>query len=180
MSSLEDLSPEARDELASLARQLAENPSTRKEFLRLTKKAKPDMTIPEIDIEDSTNHAIHASDNRVRQLEARLQEKEALEDLERRRTNLMKKGLVRNESEIEEVEKIMLERGITSHETAADYHRWMREQAAPTSMSYNRNVMDDSAKTALSSFWKNPQMAARNEAAKALHELRRNPRPIGI
>ena len=85
MPSLEDLSPEARDELASLARQLAENPSTRKEFLRLTKKAKPDMTIPEIDIEDRTNIAIDASDARVRQLEARIQEKEALEDLERRR-----------------------------------------------------------------------------------------------
>jgi len=39
MPSLEDLSPEARDELAALARQLAENPATRKDFLRLTKKS---------------------------------------------------------------------------------------------------------------------------------------------
>jgi len=180
MPSLEDLSPEARDELAALARQLAENPATRKDFLRLTKKAKPDMTIPEIDIEDRTTSAIDASDARVRQLEARLHEKEALEDLERRRTNLMKKGMVKSESEIEEVEKIMLEKGITSHETAADYHRWMREQAAPTPTSYNRNVMDDTAKTTLSAFWKNPQMAARNEAAKAFNELRKPTRPIGI
>jgi hypothetical protein len=44
--SLEDLSMEARDELALLARQLSENPATRKDFLRLTKKAKPDMPIP--------------------------------------------------------------------------------------------------------------------------------------
>ena len=36
--SLEDLSHEARDELALLARQLAENPKTRKAFLRLTKE----------------------------------------------------------------------------------------------------------------------------------------------
>lgn len=180
MPSLEDLSPEARDELASLARQLAENPSTRKEFLRLTKKAKPEMTIPEIDIEDRTNIAIDASDARVRQLEARIQEKEALDDLDRRRTNLIRKGLVQSEQEIEEVERVMLERGITSHETAADYNRWMREQAAPTSSSYNRNVMDDTARLTLSSFWKNPQMAARNEAAKALNEMRKSPRPIGI
>ena len=41
--SLEDLSFEARDELAQLARTLAENPNTRKDFLRLTKKAKPDL-----------------------------------------------------------------------------------------------------------------------------------------
>ncbi len=49
--SLEDLSYEARDELALLARQLAENPKTRKAFLRLTKEAKPDMPIPELEIE---------------------------------------------------------------------------------------------------------------------------------
>ena len=55
--SLEDLSTEARDELAALARQLAENPNTRKDFLRLTKKAKPDMPIPELEIEDATNAA---------------------------------------------------------------------------------------------------------------------------
>ena len=48
--SLEDLSYEARDELALLARQLAENPKTRKAFLRLTKEAKPDMPIPELEI----------------------------------------------------------------------------------------------------------------------------------
>lgn len=55
--SLEDLSLEARDELALLARQLAENPATRKDFLRLTKKNRPDMPIPELEIEDaSTKH----------------------------------------------------------------------------------------------------------------------------
>ena len=66
--SLEDLTPEARDELALLARQLAENPNTRKDFLRLTKKAKPDMPIPELEIEDSTNYAVQKANDRVAQL----------------------------------------------------------------------------------------------------------------
>lgn len=43
--SLEDLSLEARDELAALAKTLAENPNTRKDFLRLTKTARPDVPI---------------------------------------------------------------------------------------------------------------------------------------
>jgi len=50
--SLENLSLEARDELAQLAQTLAENPDTRKEFLRMTKRVKPDLPIPELDIED--------------------------------------------------------------------------------------------------------------------------------
>ena len=181
MASLEDLSPDARDELALLARQLAENPSTRKEFLRLTKKAKPDIPIPELEIEDSVFQQTQASNARVEQLEAKLREKEAMDELTRRRNALLKKGKVSDESEIEQIEKIMLEKGITDHETAADYHRWMRESAAPTPTSFTRNVMDTTARSTLSSFWKNPQHAARDEASKALMELRGKPnRPIGL
>ena len=180
MASLEDLSYEARDELALLARSLAENPETRKDFLRLTKKAKPDLPIPELELEDTVHKASEQSVARVEQLEAKLREKDALEELERRRRSLVKKGKVSDDSEIEQIEKIMLEKGITNHETAADYHKWMREAAAPTPTGYNRNVLDQTARSTLSSFWKNPQSAARDEASKALMELRKNPRPVGL
>jgi hypothetical protein len=180
MPSLEDMAPEARDELALLARRLAENPATRKEFLRLTKKATPDLPIPELEIEDTVYAATNQAHARVEQLEQKLREKEAMEELTRRRQSLVKKGKVSDESEIEQVEKIMLERGITNHETAADFHKWMNEQAKPTPSTFSRNVLDDTARNTLSSFWKNPQHAARDEASKALMELRRNPRPIGL
>lgn len=180
MPSLEDMAPEARDELALLARRLAENPATRKEFLRLTKKATPDLPIPELEIEDTVYAATNQAHARVEQLERKLREKEAMEELTRRRQSLVKKGKVSDESEIEQVEKIMLERGITNHETAADFHKWMNEQAKPTPSTFSRNVLDDTARNTLSSFWKNPQHAARDEASKALMELRRNPRPIGL
>ena len=90
--SLEDLSFEARDQLAALAQQLSENPDTRKEFLRLTKKAKPDLNIPELEIEDYTNRVASASEKRVQALEAQLRERDAIEDLNKRRNKLMKKG----------------------------------------------------------------------------------------
>jgi cell envelope opacity-associated protein A len=174
------MAPEARDELALLARRLAENPATRKEFLRLTKKATPDLPIPELEIEDTVYAATNQAHARVEQLEQKLREKDAMEELNRRRQSLVKKGKVSDESEIEQVEKIMLERGITNHETAADFHKWMNEQAKPTPSTFSRNVLDDTARNTLSSFWKNPQHAARDEASKALMELRRNPRPIGL
>ena len=44
--SLEDLSQEARDELAMLAKKLADNPKTRENFLRLTKEINPDLLMP--------------------------------------------------------------------------------------------------------------------------------------
>ena len=175
--SLENLSLEARDELAALAQTLAENPETRKDFLRMTKKVKPDLPIPELDIEDYTNRAVNRSETRVQALEAKLREKEAIEELQKRRQSLMKKGLISNESEVGDVEKIMLERGITNHETAAEYHQWMKQAAVPTSTGYNPSAVKQFD---LNKYWKNPVSAARNEAMNALNDLRKPQRPIGL
>jgi hypothetical protein len=175
--SLENLSLEARDELAALAQTLAENPETRKDFLRMTKKVKPDLPIPELDIEDYTQRAVNRSEDRVQALEAKLREKEAIEELQKRRQSLMKKGLISNESEVGDVEKIMLERGITNHETAAEYHQWMKQAAVPTSTGYNPSAVKQFD---LNKYWKNPIAAARNEAMNALNDLRKPQRPIGL
>ena len=170
MATLEDLTPEARDELALLAREMAENPATRPDFLRLTKKTRPNVPVPEIEIDEKVTNIAAKADERVQQLEAKLAEKEAKEELERRRRALLDKKKVDKSEDIAEVEKIMLEKGITNHDTAADYWSYMRQAATPTPTGYNRNVMDTTARDTLSKFWKNPQVAARDEAAKALAE----------
>ena len=175
--SLENLSLEARDELAQLAQTLAENPDTRKDFLRMTKRVKPDLPIPELDIEDYTNRAVNRSEDRVQALEAKLRERDAIEELQKRRQSLMRKGLIANESEVNDVEKIMLERGITNHETAAEYHQWMKQAAVPTSTGYNPSAVKQFD---LNKYWKNPASAARNEAMNALNDLRKPQRPIGL
>jgi chromosome segregation ATPase len=175
--SLEDLTPEARDELALLAKQLSENPETRKDFLRQVKKVKPEMPIPELEIEDYTRHAVEKANDRVAQLEARLREKDAMDELNSRRNKLKSKGLIDKDEDIEEVEKVMLEKGITNHEAAAEYWRWMQQSAAPTPTGYNPSAIN---KFDLSKYWRNPVAGARDEAAKALNELRKNPRPIGL
>lgn len=175
--SLEDLTPEARDELALLAKQLSENPETRKDFLRQVKKVKPEMPIPELEIEDYTRNAVGKANDRVAQLEARLRERDAMDELNSRRNKLKSKGLIDNDDDIQEVEKVMLEKGITNHEAAAEYWRWMQQSAAPTPTGYNPSAIN---KFDLSKYWKNPVAGARDEAAKALNELRKNPRPIGL
>ena len=175
--SLENVSMEARDELAALAQQLADNPATRKDFLRMTKKVKPDLPIPELDMEDYTHNAVNKSEQRVQALEAKLRERDAVEELQKRRQSLMKKGLIASEDEVKDVEKIMLERGITSHETAAEYHQWMKQAAIPTSSGYNPSPVKQFD---LNKYWKNPVNAARDEAANALRDLRKPQRPIGL
>jgi hypothetical protein len=174
--SLEDVSFEQRDELAQLMKELADNPATRKEVLRLTKKVRPSMNIPEIEMEDYTEKKISNAEERVMQLEAKLREKDAVDELNKRRQSLVKKGLA-SEDQIDAIEKLMLEKGMTNHETAAEYFDWMQQAAVPTPSGYNPNPLKGFD---LSKFWKDPKMAARNSAAEALAELRKNNRPIGI
>ena len=71
----------------------------------------------------------------------------------------------------------MLEKKISDHETAAEYFDWMKQAAAPTPTGYNPSPLKGFD---LNAYWKNPVQGARNEAAKALQELRKNTRPIGI
>jgi hypothetical protein len=175
--SLEDMSFEQRDELAALARTLSENPSTRKDFLRLTKKVKPDLIVPELEIEDKTQSYIEKLEKRLEEREAKERERDAQSELDRRRQTLVQKGIAKTDDEIQEIEKVMLEKSIANHETAAEYWQWMKQSAAPTPTGYQSNALN---KFDLSQFWKNPVAGARNEAMKALNELRKNPKPIGL
>jgi len=174
--SLENLSLEARDELASLAQTLAENPDTRKDFLRMTKKVKPGMPIPELDIEEHTNRAVAASDQRVQALEAKLRERDAQSELEKRRNNLIANKNIRKE-DIPEIEKLMLEKQIPSHDTAAEYFEYMKQAAKPTPTGYNPSAV---RQFDLGKFWKDPRGAAQQEAVKAFADLRKPQRPIGL
>ena len=141
----------------------------------MTKQVKPEMSIPELDIEDFTNTKVSAAETRVMNLEAKMRERDAVEELNKRRARLN-----RPTKEIEEIEKLMLDKGMTNHETAAEYFDWMRQASDPTpnsAMGYTPSAL---SKFDLSKYWKNPQMGARDEAAQALKDLRKNTRPIGI
>jgi hypothetical protein len=175
--SLEDVSYEQRDQLAALMRELSDNPATRKEVLRLTKKIKPDLVIPELEIEETTTSAVSEARRELEELKAQMAQKRAEEDLEKRRNALLRSGKAKSDEDVEEIEKIMLEKKIADHDTAAEYWDWMKQSAAPTPTGYNPSAVKQFD---LNKYYKNPVGAARDEAAKALQELRKNTRPIGF
>jgi hypothetical protein len=45
---------------------------------------------------------------------------------------LRTKQLAESDADIADIEKLMIEKGIANHETAAEYHSWMKQAAAPT------------------------------------------------
>ena len=174
--SLENLSLEQRDELAGLMQQLADTPETRKDILRLTKKIRPGLNVPELEIEDNTNSTLQQMRAENEAIRAKLQQKEAVENLEKIRHNVVKKGLV-SEDEIPEIEKLMLEKKIADHETAAEHFRWMKQAAVPTPTGYNPSAI---RQFDLGKYWKDPRGAAQQEAVRAFADLRKPTRPIGL
>lgn len=177
MSLENQMSPEAREELALLLKEMVDNPNTRSDTLRLVKKVRQDVPIPEVEIEDKTNRVLQEANQKVATLEAKMREKEKAETLKERRQSLIEKGLVDSKEEIAEVEKVMVDKAIGSHETAAEYYQWMKQAAAPTPSQFPKPVMSNFD---VKGYFKNPVAAARENAYAALNELRKNPKPIGL
>ena len=176
--SLENISPEQMRELAELSKSLSENPQTRSQFLRLTKQVRPDVVIPEIELQEAQSKAFEDQNAKIQGLEAKLAEKELIENYNKSRQALIKKGLVENEDQIAEVEKVMVDKRIGDHEAAAEYWRYMKQAAEPTASSFaGQPVM---SKFDLKNYFKNPVSAARSAAAEALTELRKNPKVVGF
>lgn len=174
--SLENYSPEAIEELAALSKRLSENPKTRKSFLRLAKEVNPDIPMPELEMEEMVNERTSAAEKRVADLENQLRAQQVRDELNRRRTRLKESGVAQTDDDILEIEKLMTEKGIANHETAADYWRHMKQAAVPTP-GYPQPVM---SRMDVKGYMKNPVAAARENAAAALAELRKNPKPIGL
>ena len=177
--SLENLSEGEIRELALLAKELHDNPTTRSEALRLTKKIRQDLPIPELDLQDKVDRTRDQMQSKIDSLEARLRENDARKTLGDRRRALKANGKVQSDDEIKEVEKIMIDKKIADHETAADYFNWMKqaEMDKPTPIFQGAPVLNNFD---LKSYFKNPQNAARENAMQALSELRSPKRPIGL
>jgi hypothetical protein len=174
--SLENYSPEAIEELAALSKRLSEDPKTRKSFLKLAREVNPDLPVPELEMEEIVNSRASAAEKRVEELENKLRARDVREELSKRRNRLKEQGLAQSDDEILEIEKLMTEKGIANHETAADYWRHMKQSAVPTP-GYPSPVM---SRMDIKGYMKNPVGAARENAALALAELRKNPKPIGL
>jgi hypothetical protein len=175
--SLENIAPETRDEMAALLKKLSDHPKTRKTILKSIKEVDPEFHIPELEIESKAEEVYSKTNEELEKLRAELRERDAREELSKRRNSLMKNGKIKSEEEIAEIEKIMVDKKIADHEAAADYWNWMKQASEPTPSGYNPQVMKQ---WDLTKYMKNPQAAAREAAADALNELRRNPRPVGL
>lgn len=117
-------------ELGQLFKKLSENPATRKDLLRLVKKANPNQPIPEIDVEASMQTFAKPYIDEIGKMKLERMREKTEAAIERSRAALKEKGY--SAEDIAAVEKLMTEKQIPSHETAAEHFRMTKQLATPT------------------------------------------------
>jgi len=134
----------------------------RMKVLRVLKDASPNTVLPEIDSEDRLTAALSPLREENRKLREDIDKRTTEGLLKEKRNAIKARGL-----SVDAVEKIMLEKGITNHESAAEFLALNGQPAIPaTSRSW-----DKSAKVPTNEGLKlDPKAWAREEAARVLDE----------
>jgi hypothetical protein len=168
--SLEGMTPEAIADLAALAKGLSENPKTRGQFLGMMKQADPNLAIPEIDIPNRLSAAVKPHLEKIEKLEREGQERAMRDMVNERRSNLIKnKGV--SEKDIPEIEKLMVEKGIQNHDTAAEFYLSQKNSAAPTPSAFSQPSIP---RPDLKKMGLNINQWSRNEATNAIADIIKN------
>jgi hypothetical protein len=168
--SLEGMTAEAIADLAALAKGLADDPKTRPYLLNMMKARDPSLSIPEVDIPLAIAAQTKPQFEKLAKMEREIQEREIKQNIKDRRQALMKdKGL--GEKEVAEVEKMMVEKGISNHDTAADFYLSQRSAAQPTPSTFSQPSIP---KPDLKKMGMNINQWSRNEATEAITDIIKN------
>lgn len=169
MSSLEGLSQDEINGLASVGAAAARDPKLRREFLRLVKATNPNAALPELEQDERLSAFTEAQEKRIAEMEAREKEREARAKWDALRAEPVKAGLVQAE-EMEDLEKFMKENGYnsTQYMQAAKFRSMERQMAQPTPADFQpKPVMAD-----FKDFVKDPSGAARKTAYEMIAQMR--------
>ena len=174
-SSLENFSQAQLEESTRLFRTLLNSKDTRETMLRAIKKA-TGSPIPEIDAADSVRGDIAVERAERQKLEARIQEREIIERIEKERARVKSEhGL--SDADVSEVEKLMVDKEapIPSYAAAAKVYKASQQIAQPTPSLMAPKVWDMPEKDVWAPGIGNRQALnkiALQEAYKAANEFR--------
>lgn len=161
---------DADSELLKLAKKALGDPKTRMTQLRILKTAEPSTPIPELDQEDRIQSALAPIVEENKKLRADIDKRDTLDGIKEKRNVLKGDKFKLNDEQISAVEKIMVEKKIGDHETAAEFFlansRVATPSVAPRSWDTSATVpVTDGLK-------KDPAQWARQTAAAVIDELR--------
>jgi hypothetical protein len=170
---LEGKSAEEVQALATLADSIASNPKTRTAFQRLLKQANPEISIPEIEIEDRIASVTKPYVEKLEKLEARDAQAESQAAANALYEGLRDDRVVTNRAGFSELVKYASEQGFQTTEAglrmAASHRASEQEAAEPTPMP--NGGIDLSQHEANKDLMRDPRGWANAQARAAIDEM---------
>lgn len=155
---------------AELVTELNKNSATRGDFLRLVKKAKPNVSIPEIDAAAPIEARIGELTKTIDELKTGLLQKEQDQSLGAARRVLTEtRGYT--EDGIKELEKFMLETNTADHLVAADALEKRKPAAKPMRPQFEVRGFFDTDEQDDKAWVENPERALDKELNKAFEAI---------
>lgn len=168
--SLENLQlTEGDRQLIELAKGLANDPKTRKDFLKLVKAKHPEQVIPELDNETAMLAYAKPLVDKLTAMEKRELERSVNDKISARRAELREQGYTADD--VKAIEEMMVKESIPSHATAANYYKLQKQAAQPTPSMANLTTKLPVDKKTIKEAG-GVKNWARNEAQKAFDDLR--------
>jgi DNA-binding protein H-NS len=155
------------EELAKLSIDLFNSPETKSAVLPLLKKVRPGLALPELDLQEQIGSATAEMSKKIQELQEKLARSETENQIREKRDALINKGLASRE-ELPEIEKLMVEDGISDYEKAAKYHRATQTQSIPTPTPFRKPFED--AKTSAADFFKDSRSALKKQLWEGLQQ----------
>ncbi len=172
--SLEGLTPEQIEAAAAMYQSLVSNPATREATLRATKTVNPSLSIPEVELKDMARAEFGKRDKVIEDLQADIRKRDAEQRVKDSRTSLRDKGYA--QTDVEAIEKLMIDKQIPNYDTAADYYTNMKKVAEPTPNTVQTRPstfsMPQDPMGAMKGGKQGLARWARNEGTTALDEIR--------
>lgn len=163
------LSDETKEQLAALSESLLQKDP--KEFKRLIKKNHPEISIPEIEIEDQQVEAKKELDEKYSKIESSVNEIKGTLNVLLTRQDLEKKG--RTSDEIKAIEEKIKTKKTNDYETAEKLFEYdkMTAPVAPASPRVDRGIAGLTEEK-LKALKEDSTTWARNEAVEAINDIR--------
>jgi len=167
MASLENLSDEQIRNLASVAKDLSDDPKLRRQFQRLIKEKKPETIFPELEVEDRVAEVSSKVASETEALRAEITNQNLALQRRELKVSLQEKypGI-----SFEDIEKTMVDHAIGKHESAAQFLSNQRMLSEPSPEVPGRGgpmMMPQEAKQ----FFKSPTRTANRLAHEVITDL---------
>ena len=162
MASLEDLTPEQQEQALRLFAFVKQNPDVEKTIRREAKRKNPNMSAPDLDLEDALAKQREEFDAKLKEQE----EKATTQMLQQRRAE--HHARIRSEGlDPDEIEKLMESESIGNYDTAIKYAKAQKSLAPPTPEAVTPISLPSGK-----DLWADKNKFARSAAFEAINELK--------